>query len=71
MTHESILVSKKIAAKLLGVSIGLIDKLRRQGKLQSVSLGKRAMFRRADIEALAMTPAQRRVFEQECGPGAQ
>jgi hypothetical protein len=69
MTAAPILISKKLAARLLGISIGMIDKLRRQGKLHAVPIGKRAMFRRVDIEALAMTPAQRKALNRECaGP---
>ena len=53
MTSEPILVSKKASAKLLGISIGLLDKLRRQGRIEGVPIGKRIMFRREDVERLA------------------
>jgi Helix-turn-helix domain len=59
-----LLISKKIAAKMLGISIGLLDKLRRQGRIEGVPVGRRVMFRVADIETMALTPTQRRTM---CG----
>jgi len=58
---EPILLSRKIAGKLLGISVGMLDKLRRQGRIEDVRIGKRVMFRRDSIEELARTPMQRRI----------
>jgi excisionase family DNA binding protein len=66
MTATSILISKKLSAKLLGISTGLFDKLRRQGRIEGVPIGKRVMFRREDVEALALTPSQRKALTREC-----
>ena len=71
MTRESILISKKLSAKLLGISVGLLDKLRRQGRIEGVPIGKRVMFRREDVEALALTPSQRKALRRECAGSVQ
>ena len=59
----SILISRKSAAVLLGISIGTLDMLVRKGTLEPVRLGKRVMFNRQDIETLALPPSRRRVFD--------
>jgi excisionase family DNA binding protein len=64
---HSILISKKTAASLLGISIGMIEKLVRLKKLEPVRLGRKVLFRRADIEELALTPSQRRTFSALSG----
>jgi len=71
MTAAPILISKKLSAKLLGISVGLLDKLRRQGRIEGVPIGKRVMFRREDVEALALTPTQRRALRRECAASLQ
>ena len=67
MTDAPILVSKKQAAKLLGISTGMVDKLRRQRRIEAVRLGARVMFRREDVLSLALTPSQRRALSEACG----
>jgi excisionase family DNA binding protein len=57
-----ILVSKKVAAGLLGISIGMLDKLVRQGRIEPVHLGRRVLFRRDAIEELTLTERQRRAL---------
>lgn len=66
MTAETaILLSKKSAARLLGISIGMLDKLRRQRQIEAVRVGRRVMFRRDSIEFLALTPTQRKSLRTE------
>lgn len=57
-----ILVGKKIAAGLLGISVGMLDKLVRQGRIEPVHLGRRVLFRRDAIEELTLTERQRRAL---------
>jgi excisionase family DNA binding protein len=64
MAPASILVSKKEAAALLNISVGMIEKLARQGILEPVRLGKRVLFRRDSIEELTLTPRQRRALRE-------
>lgn len=71
MTAPPILISKKLSAKLLGISVGLLDKLRRQGRIEAVPVGKRVMFRHEDIEALALTPSQRKALRRGCSASVQ
>jgi len=71
MAHEPILISKKTAAKLLGISPGMISKLRRQGVLEGVPIGARILFRREDIEKLALKPSQRKAFGRPCVESVQ
>jgi excisionase family DNA binding protein len=71
MTREPILISKKLSAKLLGISTGMLDKLRRQGVIEGVPIGKRVLFRREDIETLALKPSQRRALRRECAESVQ
>jgi len=47
---EPILVSKKIASALLGISIGTLDRLVRQGKIKAIRVGRRVLFKRASLE---------------------
>jgi excisionase family DNA binding protein len=65
MAATSILVSKKIAACLLGISVGMLMKLVRQRKIEPVRLGKRVLFRRDSIEELALTPRQRKALQMD------
>jgi excisionase family DNA binding protein len=65
MSKQPILISKKAAAELLGISVGLLDKLVRMGRLERVRLGGRSLFRRDDLERLALTPRQQRALMQE------
>ena len=62
MAHASLLVSRKEAARLLSISIGMIDKLTRKGILEPVRLGKLVFFRRDAIEELTLPPSRRRAF---------
>jgi excisionase family DNA binding protein len=55
MCPTSLLVSRKEAAALLGISVGMISKLARKGRLAKVRLGRRVLFRRDAVEALALT----------------
>ncbi len=59
MSAFSILVNKKTAALLLGISVGMLDKLVRQGRIEPVRLGRRVLFRRDSIESLTLTEKQR------------
>jgi excisionase family DNA binding protein len=60
MAATPILVTRKTAAQMLSISVGMVSKLVRQGKLEPVRLGKRVMFNRASIEELALPPSRRR-----------
>lgn len=46
------LVDRREAAKLLGVSAGTIDNLRRRGELPSVKIAARRLFDPRDLVAL-------------------
>ena len=59
MNASPILVNKKTAATLLGISIGMLDELVRQGRIEPVRLGRRVLFRRDSIEQLTLTQRQR------------
>lgn len=59
MTPTPILVSKKEAAALLNISVGMIEKLVRKGILEPVRFGKRVLLRRDAIEELTLTPRHR------------
>jgi excisionase family DNA binding protein len=58
MCPASLLVSRKEAAALLGISVGMISKLARKGRLAKVRIGRRVLFRRDAVEALALTNEQ-------------
>jgi len=45
-----IFVSKKVAATLMGISIGTLDRLRRQRFITAVRIGRRVMFKREQLE---------------------
>jgi excisionase family DNA binding protein len=62
MTTQPILISKKAAAGLLGISIGMVDKLVRQGRIERVRLGRRVLFRRDDVETLTLTDRQKKAL---------
>jgi excisionase family DNA binding protein len=44
------LVSKKQAASYLGISIGLLDRLVRQGAIKAVRIGRRVLFKSDTLE---------------------
>ena len=71
MTPAPILINKKSAASLLGISKGMIEKLVRLRKLEPVRIGRKVLFRREDIEALALTPSRRRALGQDCVSSVQ
>ncbi len=58
----AILISRKQTAILLGISVGMVDKLIRQGQLEPVYLGKRVLLRRDAVEVLTLAPRQRRAL---------
>ena len=62
MTPAPLLISKKTAAALLGISVGMLEKLVRQGKIEPVRIGRRVLFRRDAVEALALTDTQRKAI---------
>jgi excisionase family DNA binding protein len=64
MAPAPILLSKKEAAALLNISVGMIEKLVRQGVLEPIRLGKRVLFRRDAIEELTLTPRHRRALRE-------
>ncbi len=49
-----LLVSRTEAARMLGVSVGSIDNLRRSGQLASLKLGTRRMFRVEELNRLVL-----------------
>ena len=44
------LASKKQAAYYLGISVGLLDRLVRQGAIKPVRIGRRVLFKREALE---------------------
>jgi hypothetical protein len=66
MTDEPILISRKRSSKLLGISVGTFDMLRRRGLIEAVLIGKRKLFRLEDVRALALTPRQRKALSRDC-----
>jgi excisionase family DNA binding protein len=71
MTTQPLLISKREAASLLGISVGMLDKLRRMGRLERVRLGRRVLFRRSDIEGLALTDRQKKTLAREISGAVQ
>jgi len=65
MTPSPILLSKKVAATMLGISVGMLDKLVRQGKIEPVYIGRRVLFRRDALDELTLTDRQRRALRIE------
>ena len=65
------MISRKKSSKLLGISVGTFDMMRRRGLIEGVLVNKRLKFRRADVEALALTSSQRRALRKECGESVQ
>jgi excisionase family DNA binding protein len=51
-TPAALLVDRREAARLLGVSPGSVDNLRLRGELPSLRLGARRLFDRRDLIAL-------------------
>jgi len=49
--NDSILLDKKETAASLSISVRLVEKLVRMGKIEPVRIGDRVLFRRADLEA--------------------
>lgn len=65
MASRPILVTRKNAAALLSISVGMLDKLVRQGVLEPIRLGrKRVYFRRDTIEELTLPPSRRRALDK-------
>jgi excisionase family DNA binding protein len=52
---EAILLSRRQAAELLGLSLRSIDYLSASGRLATLKIGKRRLFRREVIERFART----------------
>jgi excisionase family DNA binding protein len=48
-----------MAAALLGISVGMLDKLVRQGRIEPVRIGRRVLFRRDAVEQLTLTSRQK------------
>ncbi len=46
----AMLLSRRIAAEVLGVSTSHLDRLRRNGSLPEVRVGRRVMIRRTDLD---------------------
>jgi excisionase family DNA binding protein len=59
-----LLVSRREAAKLLGISPSMVDKLVRTRRLEKIKIGTKVMFRRLDIEHLARMGTQRKTTVQ-------
>ena len=53
---------------MLSISIGMIDKLVRQGVLEPVRIGKLVFFRRDMLEELTLPPSRRRAFHKNVDP---
>lgn len=71
MTPAPILVNKKTAAALLSISVGMLEKLVRRKELEPVHIGRKTLFRREDIEQLALKPSQRRALRRDCVASVQ
>jgi len=71
MTDEPILISRKRSSKLLGISVGTFDMLRRRGVIEGVPIGKRILFRLEDVQRLALRPSQRKALDRECAGTVQ
>jgi len=63
MAPAPILITRKAAAALLSISVGMLDKLVRQGRIEPIRLGRKVMFRRDLIEELTLPPSRRRAFQ--------
>ena len=68
---NAILLSKKSAAAMLSISKGMVEKLVRLRKLEPVRIGRKVLFRREDIEKLAMTSSQRKASRLDCTGSVQ
>jgi excisionase family DNA binding protein len=71
MTTAPILVSKKTAAGLLSISIGMLEKLVRLRKLEPVRIGRKILFRLDDIQEMAMKESQRKALRNMCSGSVQ
>ena len=70
MGSQSLLITRKITAALLGISVSMVDKLARQGKLEPIRFGRRVMFRRDAVLRLTLTDSERRAMYADGGcPG--
>ncbi len=49
-TRDRLLIDRIEAARLLSVSPGTVDNLRRRGDLPSIKIGARRLFRVADLD---------------------
>jgi|HubBroStandDraft_6_1064221.scaffolds.fasta_scaffold1356361_1 excisionase family DNA binding protein len=67
----AILINKRAAAALLGISVGLLEKQVRLKRIEPVRIGGRVLFRRSDIEEMAMTPSQRRAMDRQWSGSVQ
>lgn len=70
LSQTKILVGKKPAAELLDLSPRTIDYLVSGGELPVVRVGRRVLFRVADLEAFARSRSHRTGREQTDGGGA-
>jgi excisionase family DNA binding protein len=66
MSDQLVFISRKHAAKLLGLSLGMVDALIRQGTLRATRVGRRVLIRPADLQNLRTTVI-RTVDEMETG----
>jgi excisionase family DNA binding protein len=55
MNGHPILINKQKAAGLLGISIRTLEKLVRQRAIETVRIGDRVLFRRADLAMFVKT----------------
>jgi excisionase family DNA binding protein len=53
MTSELILVSRKDACRMLGISIRTLDSLVRRGEIRVRRIGSRVLFERRSLEAFS------------------
>ncbi len=61
-----ILIDKKTTAKLLGISVRMVERLVRRKQLEPVQLCGKVQFRIEDVQELALKPSQRKALRREC-----
>lgn len=66
-----ILIDKKTAAKLLGISVRMVERLVRRKRLEPVGLCGKVQFRIEDVQELALKPSQRKTLRRECSASVQ
>lgn len=54
-----IMVARREAAQMLSIALPTLDKLRREGRIPCVNLGRAVRFRVADLEEYAQRAARR------------